>query len=346
MTTASPMIQIPLALGSQLASYSLSGLSWCVAHMMRSPVASAGLILAGAGLAMATTNALYLQTERHPAPMFVSATAPNQSGLPSTAPAPVEPVVVTPPVQQMAQPATTQSTPPATQTAPQPAPEPVRNVGNEEVAELQQKLMEMGLFDGTVDGFYGPKTADAIRAFEERAGLPRTGAASAQVLEAVRAAPLTLSAAPEPQPMPEPVAAEPVAQVAEGPSIDSLIADSDSQPMVIQAAAPLLVEDKEPEQPRIGVRENSPISALFAFAGGNRGDEPAPSVPAARDRELVSTIQRGLAKLGFLQGPVDGVAGETTARAIRNFEVFHGYAPSGAVRPEVVDMLVAAGAEL
>ena len=62
-------------------------------------------------------------------------------------------------------------------------------IGNADIAAMQEKLKQLGLFDGTVDGYYGPKTADAIRAFEQRHGLPRTGAASPQVIEAVRGAP-------------------------------------------------------------------------------------------------------------------------------------------------------------
>jgi peptidoglycan hydrolase-like protein with peptidoglycan-binding domain len=67
---------------------------------------------------------------------------------------------------------------------------------------------------------------------------------------------------------------------------------------------------------------------------------------ATSERELVSQVQRGLSSLGFLRGEVDGVVGEATAKAIRNFEVYYNYNVTGRVTPELVDLLVAAGAQI
>jgi peptidoglycan hydrolase-like protein with peptidoglycan-binding domain len=64
------------------------------------------------------------------------------------------------------------------------------------------------------------------------------------------------------------------------------------------------------------------------------------------DRELVSKVQRGLSSLGFLRGEVDGVAGEATAKAVRNFEVYYNYQVTGRVTPGLVNLLVAAGAQI
>jgi peptidoglycan hydrolase-like protein with peptidoglycan-binding domain len=73
---------------------------------------------------------------------------------------------------------------------------------------------------------------------------------------------------------------------------------------------------------------------------------PAQQVTPATGRELVMQVQRGLASLGFLHGAIDGQANEATARAIRNFEVYHNYRVTGQVSPALVDMLVAAGASV
>lgn len=64
------------------------------------------------------------------------------------------------------------------------------------------------------------------------------------------------------------------------------------------------------------------------------------------ERELVAAVQRGLASLGFLHGTIDGIPGEATARAIRNFEVFNNYPVTGEVTPDLIDMLQAANASL
>ena len=55
-------------------------------------------------------------------------------------------------------------------------------------------------------------------------------------------------------------------------------------------------------------------------------------------------MQRGLASLGFLHGEIDGVAGEATAKAIRNFEVYYNYNVTGRITPELVNLLVQNGA--
>ena len=55
-------------------------------------------------------------------------------------------------------------------------------------------------------------------------------------------------------------------------------------------------------------------------------------------------MQRGLASLGFLHGDADGVAGEATAKAIRNFEVYFNYDVTGRISRELVNLLVQNGA--
>ncbi len=327
--TTSTMTSIPLAIGAGIAGLAARGGHWCFEKMARSPMGSTAFVLVTGLTLMAGTNALFLQQMRHPAPMFTAA-GHTPAAIEVPVPPPVRPVVVAP--EPAAQPAV------ASQPAAQPAvaePEPTQApiIGNADIAELQEKLKAMGLFDGTVDGFYGPKTADAIRAFEQRAGLPRTGAASPQVIQAVRNASINTSEAASPMP-PAPAAAEPapaevVAQVVAEPAqaeLNALIAE-------LEAPAPATSAPAEPQ-------ESVAEAALFDPASASA----ATSVPAALDRELVSEIQRGLSRLGFLQAPVDGVPGESTALAIRKFQVFNNFPPTGEVSPAVLDMLVAAGA--
>lgn len=64
------------------------------------------------------------------------------------------------------------------------------------------------------------------------------------------------------------------------------------------------------------------------------------------DPVIVAKVQRGLASLGFLHGPADGVAGEATAKAIRNFEVYYNYKVTGRISPELLDLLVQNGAAI
>ena len=63
------------------------------------------------------------------------------------------------------------------------------------------------------------------------------------------------------------------------------------------------------------------------------------------DPVLITKIQRGLASLGFLAQKIDGVPGEGTAKAIRNFEVFYDYKVTGLATAQLLNLLVQHGAE-
>jgi len=313
---------IPLALGAGAASIVGHALSWGATRFARSPMASTGLVLISGLTLMAATNALFLQDTRHPAPLFTSGSAS------ATQPASIEPVVVEPveiPQRPVAEPAAPVSAPAVNQQAVTPTPatsEPTTpDIGNQDIADLQEKLKAMGIFDGTVDGYYGPRTADAIRDFEARFNLPRTGAATPQVIKAVREAPLQTSQAAQPAP------AQPVAATPQTDEVAPLLA----QMQETAPTAPATVE-------RQTVADISPDLPAAATA--------EPSVPAVLNGDLVSDIQRGLSRLGFLQGPVNGVADEATARAIRQFQIFNNYRPTGEVSPVLRQMLVEAGAFL
>jgi peptidoglycan hydrolase-like protein with peptidoglycan-binding domain len=276
---------------------------------------------------------------------------------------------------------------------------------------VQKKLVELQLFAGKVDGYYGPQTAAAIRQFQNRNGMNPTGAADKSVVDAIlnsdaagrvsgaRAQPSQEQAittpirAPEPvqqvyyapapapvvqpapqpemiaqpmQPVQQPVAvlppvappapvAQPQVAHAATTTIDGILANMSSpEPMPItptpsvaqmEAPAPLSVAQPEPTQ----------VASLAPMQPSAPEAAPAPEttpvaetvrVLPANDAELVMQIQRGLASLGFFRAPIDGKPGPETARAIREFENFHRYRMTGQVQPDLVDLLVTAGATI
>jgi peptidoglycan hydrolase-like protein with peptidoglycan-binding domain len=74
---------------------------------------------------------------------------------------------------------------------------------------------------------------------------------------------------------------------------------------------------------------------------GARAGEDAPSGEAA---EVIATVQRSLAELGYAPGRSDGRLGAETVRAIGEFEVDRGMVPKGRISAELVRQLAAAGA--
>ncbi|WP_193336532.1 peptidoglycan-binding domain-containing protein [Devosia beringensis] len=395
--TATTFTHLPLAAGSAVAaSLGRAGL-WLLARYMRAPLASTGLLVLVSLTALAASNALYFQTARHPAPFFapardvpVAVTAPADA--PALPPLPTERSAVLAPLPASA--TTTETT--GGIAAPAPV-VPAAPVGNRDAFAVQKKLTELGLFNGTVDGFYGPMTANAIRAFEERNGLEPTGALNPAVVDAILKAdaagimPAPQQAAAVATP-PAPVTARPapvqqaavtppekvevVARVASltpvdtavdtvgnaaAQTIDSILAAVTTTTPAAQGTTPrpaVALGSSAPVAPQpkpIQVASLEPMMAPAAAPVAAPVADVAPQQVAtttastlapANDVELVSKIQRGLASLGFYHGSIDGHPGDSTARAIREFENFHSYKLTGQVKPDLVVLLRDAGAAL
>lgn len=368
--TATTFSRLPLLAGTAVAtSLGRAGL-WTMSRYMRAPLASTGMLALVTLTALAASNALYFQTARHPAPFFAPAMdvpVSESQVAPEPMPALVREtaVVVPAPVAQE----TTGSV-----AAPAVAPViPNGPVGNKDAFAVQKKLTELGLFNGTVDGFYGPMTANAIRAFEQRNGMTPTGAMTPDVIDAILradAAGMVPVAQPAPvvqqavvvqpvpqaqvQPVPQPdrvvarlPALSPVDQAvdtignAAAQTIDSIVAAIDDGRTTPAAPAvkpipalPLAAVSQQQQQMPAPVQ----VASLEPMA--------APAVAPANNVQLVSQIQAGLASLGFYHGSIDGHPGDATAKAIREFENFHSYKQTGQVSPDLVGLLRQAGAAI
>jgi len=82
--------------------------------------------------------------------------------------------------------------------------------------------------------------------------------------------------------------------------------------------------------------------------GSTGANKPAPA-PIARaapapapDRETVAGIQSRLSYLGYNPGPVDGIYGKQTARAIRAFQKDHGLEVDGQISTSLEDHVMVA----
>ncbi|MDB5562344.1 MAG: Peptidoglycan-binding domain 1 [Hyphomicrobiales bacterium] len=432
--TATVFTQLPLAAGSAVASSLGRGGAWALGHFMRAPLRYTG-ILALLGLSLAgASNALYFQTHRHPAPMFAPAPAAVAPVKAPAAAAPVRPATRRKPqsISSIVSGDTTGSLPAQAQ---QPAAGPM---GNADVFALQQKLQAFRLFNGAPDGYYGPKTANAIRAFEQQAGMKPQGALSKEVAAAIMQAQLP-APQPVPQPMPQVAELQAPEPVPDSQPVQALAQEQQPQPQPpVQVAdaqlppppAPMLMQEQQPAplaldtpqpvqvqpqpanaRPQLVGRvasadSNFPdqvlnaaadtaagafdaVSSMVSDVASTRGTStqaqnrvparpvthpeippaavasvtPAPApvavaTPAApvsppvifapntspTDVALVTKVQRGLSSLGFLAGTIDGVAGESTAKAIRNFEVYYNYKETGRVSPQLLTLLQQAGA--
>ena len=446
--TAATLTHLPFAAGSAVLASAGRAAVWALSRYMRAPLSNTAVLSMVTLTAMAGSNALYLQSHKHPAPLF--APVVQQRALVAPQVAPVIPAVryKRPVLAPLPQADTTGS-----------IPADIKPIGNAEVFELQRKLEMLKLFDGTIDGFYGPQTARAIRKFEELNGMKPKGELTNDILDVIRKAPAiakvpAVEALPAPEPLPatdalakvemQPVAesaAEPASRTAAIPgtvtTVEPLPAP-DPLPMTVQPAP---VVQKSPAAIRTPMGRELPESPQEAFnlAVETAGDaietiidgvqtvamttRPAPKKPVAAqqfapvpvadaaaeivaaeqaasaatiarvataepvpvavpgkplviaepepsavvevpvldtdarpedlmpafsvtDPVIVARVQRGLGSLGFLHGAADGVAGEATAKAIRNFEVYYNYKVTGRISPELLDLLVQNGASI
>lgn len=368
---------LPFQAGHAVAAAAGRTAMWAITAYLRAPLRNTAIVALTTLSAMAGSNALYKQAGHHPAPMFGSF-----DGKAAKADAtPVMPVERPAKLLALPSPETTGSVA-KTITTPEPAAKPL---GNEDVFEIQRKLTAFKLFDGKVDGLFGPRTSRSIRAFEEMVGRKPTGQLSPEIVALIKDTPITLEPAKaETQPT---IALEPapLQQTVEepAPATLTLVEEEKSLPApaplaVEQATAQPMVEAEpvvemapvadaepvaEPDADGISTLEMTSPPAEDANAPTKRTVQtiavrastpdpvatdvittPIDVTKVATDPKVVGAIQRGLASLGFLHGEIDGVAGEATAKAIRNFEVYYNYNVTGRITPELVNLLVQNGA--
>lgn len=344
-----------MAVGGALFSALGRGLLWTTVTTFRAPVTTGLLVCMTLGTAYAATNALYFQTVRHPAPMFSTDSNPAPKAPVKTsqrtatrAPEPTASISRQPSAQSSpaTKPSAATSQPKA---APVPAvPEAVAEIGNADVKLLQQKLTVLGFYEGDADGYYGPRTAAAIRKFEASVGMDPKGALTPEVLARITGTKVT--------PTQEDSSTAPVTPVVSKPEPVASVAPSEVEKLA-QAVVDRSIPETARRTPPAPVAETATATSTPA---NSRSSDPLMQIvhkvadtahkavtrPASTDTRYVEQVQRGLASLGFLQGKIDGVAGADTARAIRNFEVYYNYKVTGEVSPELVELLEQAGAQI
>ena len=437
-TFAQSFAHLPMQVGGAALSQAGRAALWVISRYMRSPLTNSAIAALVVTTAMAGSNALYGQRHMHPSPLFGVAADDSTT---------VEPVIPAVKPKGLGSKPLVVGTPKKLEKVS--AADITGSIGNEQVFEVQKKLEAMKFFTGTIDGYYGPQTAKAIRKFEEAQGLKLTGQLTPDIVEKIRNAPLAApepvvvpapaAATVEPTPTPAPVVVEekpavtvtmptviaPKAETQLAPAADaeavvapqSLAALADPAPLTAEittgsigtpkktgktvlgrtvpetpgealemaadtageaintiidgvqtvamnkpgTATPFAAEDTapvasatvaeaSPDNPQVGVPlliDDEPQKPGTDVTPLDTAATPAEARPVSvNDPVTVAKVQRGLGSLGFLPGPADGVAGEATAKAIRNFEVYFNYKVTGRISPELLDLLVENGASI
>lgn len=167
----------------QRAEADESLLNWLSGKIIENPGQSGGILLIAVVAAAIVSNAAFMQTKRHPDPLFATRPSAVEVGPAAAVTAPAgAPVPVPMPMPK-------NRTDVRLPQVPQPLPVAVPNrpAGQGSlVANTQQALAAAKLYAGEVDGVMGPQTKAAISAFEKKIGLIPTGRPSERLLSQIR----------------------------------------------------------------------------------------------------------------------------------------------------------------
>jgi peptidoglycan lytic transglycosylase len=59
-------------------------------------------------------------------------------------------------------------------------------MSQDEIRQVQERLKELGYYDGAIDGVYGPQTAEAVREYQRGQGLAVTGSVNQETAQTLQ----------------------------------------------------------------------------------------------------------------------------------------------------------------
>ncbi|MEZ5785276.1 MAG: peptidoglycan-binding protein [Xanthobacteraceae bacterium] len=299
--------------------------------MLRRPQDTVAAAMATAALITVLVNALFLQPNPHPAPLFSvrpkarPPAAYDSTGAVMVLPRPRPADLAAPPVEPVARPA------------------PAGRSRSDIVTDIQRELARRSYYNGAIDGIFGSQTEAAIRALEGATGTTFGTEPNEPMLQAIQRAPaaarsgalrrgdpigdlVTRTAAPVDVSSSEPFAVvTPVVPVTSSARFEAR-PEPGSAPAPTQAAA--RPTHQEPAMPA-AVPAN-PEPAQPADRPAPRADLPSPQVKA---------VQRALSEFGYGQLQSTGVVDAATAAAIRDFEESRDLPITGQVNDRMVQEL-------
>ena len=171
----------------------------------------------------------------------------------------------------------------------------------EAVRWVQQRLIELGFLNGSADGVYGPKTAAALRAFQEKHGLEGTGKADATTIQMLEQSAASYKSPKEIQQM----------------LIDlGYLSGKADGKFGKQSVAALTLFQRVNGLEVTGERDEATMAKLFS------GDTVvlSASLSSGDSGDAVVQLQTRLAELGFFTGTLDGTYGSDTTSAVKRFQ--------------------------
>ena len=242
---------------------------------------------------------------------------------------------------------------------------------------VQKRLKDLGYYNGTVDGKFGPGSVSALKAFQRNNGLTADGAAGSAtyaILFSIGARPANATpnpviiATPVPAaavtPAPAPLTRETTVVIKEGVSgsavtrlqerltalgyysatVDGVCkADDVAAIRAFQQLNGLKVDGTAGYDTQVKLYSESAVLYTGGVAAGTVSNVQVLRLGVTGSEVL--QLQERLIALGYLTGKADGIYGTTTANAVIAFQRANGLTRDGVAGTKTLQLIYAAGAK-
>lgn len=221
----------------------------------------------------------------------------------------------------------------AVASAPQPSPE---------IRDAQQRLQSLGLYQGPVDGMWGPETQSAVVRFQRNENLSQTAALDSQTAAALRSAPERRAALARPITISDPTDVRTLQNRLRQLNVYSGPADG-----VWGPGTQVALEQFQRARGLPVGQFNGQTAVAMGF-DANAFPARTASAPASSasmgaghplDRGVVRNVQQRLRQQGFYSGTPDGIWGARTQGAVERFQKSRGLEVTGDLNPMTAQAL-------
>jgi peptidoglycan hydrolase-like protein with peptidoglycan-binding domain len=183
---------------------------------------------------------------------------------------------------------------------------------DEQLRAVQQELKSQGFYYSEVDGQAGAETTAAIRRYQIRNGLEVTGNLTQETLSSLKIGNARAIAREPSKSRPQSPEIAPAPRSAPAPPVDT---EESDRGYLRQPVPPSIAQSPQ----------NAPLQPPSRPSGvGNFGQmfahTPYQSAPFEVQQETLRRAQDSLSRLGYYRGPIDGIPGFATERALDFFQ--------------------------
>ncbi len=222
---------------------------------------------------------------------------------------------------------------------------------DQQIAEAQKNLKDLGFYYGDSTGEKNTETNDAVRRYQIRNGLSITGELNDETIQALKKAAAAEAAAAAASPsIAAPPRAQPPANNTEAPMTNAEPPDNNvpRQPFSAQPGQPFPPQPGQPSQPGLGqpfpVPPGGNVPEVYDGravppATGSFAGTPYQSAPPEVQRRVVMEAQRILAGIGLYKHPMDGNFGPDLEFSLRAYQARVHLHPTGRLDLETLAAL-------